>query len=155
MFNSKGKLFFELKRGIKDTHLRHCSTKIGPFHTQVFSIAAPNYYIFFFVDPWVVNASRCYTTVVVEFWIGLRSRLWSDDPILEKHTFLKMIFISVEAQNVVHLSLFILRDTNGLLAPVRGTQKLEFSTPRFTLQDQYLIHAFYSEIQRFEEKLCG
>ena len=83
-----------------------------------------------------MNASRCYTTVVVEFWIGLRSRLWSDDPILEKHTFLKMIFISVEAQNVVHLSLFILRDTNGLLAPVRGT-------PRFTLQDQYLLFAHF------------
>lgn len=91
----------------------------------------------------------------VGFWIGLKIRLSSDDPVLGKHIFPKMIFTSVETVNVVHLSLFILRDTNGLLAPVRGTQKLEFSTPRFTLQDQYLIRAFYSEIQRFEEKLCG
>ena len=77
--------------------------------------------------------------VSLGFWIGLKSRLWSNDPILGKHIFLKMIFTSVEAENVVHLSLFILRDINGLLASARGTQKSEFSTPRFTLQDQYLL----------------
>ena len=71
----------------------------------------------------------------VGFWIGLKIRLSSGDPVLGKHIFPKMMFTSVETVNVVHLSLFILRDTNGLLAPVRGTQKLEFSTPRFTSQD--------------------
>ena len=49
--------------------------------------------------------------------MGLGNRL-SDDPILGKHIFPKMIFTSVETVDVVHLSLFILRDT--LLAPVRG-----------------------------------
>ena len=83
-------------------------------------------------------------------WIGLKSRLWSDDSVLGKHIFLEMIFISVsvEAENVVHLSLFILRDTNGLLAPVCGNQKLEFSTLRSTLQDQYLLFAHFIQKSR-------
>ena len=79
--------------------------------------------------------------------MGLGNRL-SDDPILGKHIFLKMIFISVEAENVVHLSLFILRDTNGLLVPVRGNQKLEFSTPRSALQDQNLLFAHFIQKSR-------
>ena len=77
----------------------------------------------------------------VGFWIGLKIRLSSDDPVLGKHIFPKMIFTSVETVNVVHLSLFILRDTNGLLAPVRGT-------PRFTLQNQYLLFAHFIQKSR-------